>query len=251
MYIKNRLFIIEGLPSSGKSTTSAFVASYLKKQEKVCLVDEGTGNHPADYEFHALAPKGLLSDKEEIVALSDFSGEMFDKLLPYKIYDFLPWEKEMPLMLEKWKSFVANSDEDMVYIFNCVLLQNPMCETMMRFGFAEEKSKEYISKIAEIIRPLNPIVIYLKNDDISETVRKASEERTGWLDEVIAYHINGNYGKQIGAEGFDGYIQCLKERQERELRILEELPVESIVIENPQQNWELAQNTIKSYLDSL
>ena len=89
--MKNRLFIIEGLPCSGKSTTSAFVASLLEQKGKVCFVDEGTGNHPADYEFHALAPAGFFSDKEEIVSLSQFSGEMFDKLLQYKIYDFLPW----------------------------------------------------------------------------------------------------------------------------------------------------------------
>ena len=60
--MKNRLYIIEGLPCSGKSTISAFVASCLEQHGKVCFVDEGTRNHPADYEFHALAPAGLLSD---------------------------------------------------------------------------------------------------------------------------------------------------------------------------------------------
>ena len=243
--MKNRLFIIEGLPCSGKSTTSAFVASCLEQQGKVCFVDEGTGNHPADYEFHALAPAGLLSDREEIVSLSGFSGEMFDKLLQYKIYDFLPWEKEMPLMLEKWRNFVATSSEDTTYVFNCVFLQNPMCETMMRFGFAEEKSKEYISKIAEIIQPMNPVIIYLKNTNISSAVRKTAAKRPGWLDGVIDYHVNGNYGKEIGAEGFEGYMKCLEERQERELRILAKLPVKSIVIDNPQQNWSLAKDKIR------
>ena len=249
--MKTRLFIIEGLPCSGKSTTSAFIASYLQKNTKVCFVDEGTGNHPADYEFHALAPVGLLSDKEEIVALSDFSGEIFDKLLQYKIYDFLPWKKEMPLMLEKWRNFVSTCNKDTIYVFNCVFLQNPMCETMMRFGFSETDSKNYISKIAEIIKPLNPVVIYLKNTDISTSVRKTAQERTGWLDAVIDYHTNGSYGKQIGAKGFDGYIKCLTERQERELRILADLPVKSFVLDNPQHNWELAQDNIKSYLESL
>lgn len=147
--MKNRLFIIEGLPCSGKSSTSAFVASLLEREEKekVCFVDEGSGNHPADYEFHALAPAGLLSGEEEIVPLAQYSGELFDQLLQYKIYDFLPWETEMPLMLEKWQQFVRESEENQVYVFNCVLLQNPMCETMMRFGFAEEGSKNYIEKI--------------------------------------------------------------------------------------------------------
>lgn len=246
--MKNRLFIIEGLPCSGKSTTSSFVASLLGQKDNVCFVDEGTGNHPADYEFHALAPAGIVSDKEEIVSLSQFSGEMFDKLLQYKIYDFLPWEKEMPLMLDKWQQFVDNSNEDTTYVFNCVLLQNPMCETMMRFGFSEDESRSYISKVVDIIQQMNPVVIYLKNTDIADSVKETAKERPGWLDDVINYHVNGNYGKQIGAEGFEGYIRCLEERQERELRILNSLPLEKFVVDNPQQDWNTAQEKIKKYL---
>lgn len=247
--MKNRLFIVEGLPCSGKSTTSTFVASLLEQKGKVCFVDEGTGEHPADYEFHALAPAGLISRESEVVSLSQFSGEMFDQLLQYKIYDFLPWEIEMPLMLEKWKQFVCNSETDTMYVFNCVLLQNPMCETMMRFGFTEEESKNYIEKIVEIILPMNPVVIYLRNDDIAESVRKTALERQDWLDSVIDYHVKGAYGTSIGADGFEGYIQCLKERQERELRILSKLPIDNLVLDNSQRNWDLAHEKIKSYLN--
>ena len=203
-------------------------------------MDEGTGDHPADYEFHALAPAGLLSQEAQIVPLKDYSGEMFQQLLQYKIYDFLPWETEMPLMLEKWRQFVREAQEDTIYVFNCVLLQNPMCETMMRFGFDQEESRQYIAQIAEIIRPLDPVVIYLKNEDIAESIRKAAAERPGWLDGVIDYHVQGAYGKSIGAAGFEGYIQCLTERQERELWILSTVPVENLVLENPQRDWKSA-----------
>lgn len=249
--MRNRLFIIEGLPCSGKSTTSSFVASFLEQKGSICFVDEGTGNHPADYEFHALAPAGLVSDKEEIVSLSQFSGEMFDKLLQYKIYDFLPWEKEMPIMLDKWRQFVQTSDENTTYIFNCVLLQNPMCETMMRFGFSGEESESYISKIVDIIQPMKPVVIYLKNTDIAESIKHTANERPGWLDDVIHYHVNGNYGKQIGAEGFEGYIKCLEERQARELSIFCNLPLEKLIVDNPQRDWNAAQEIIRNFMMTL
>ncbi len=261
----NRLYIIEGLPCSGKSTTSAFVAEMLQKKHNVCYVDEGSGNHPADYEFHSsLTDKDLseFSDNEQkeilsvskktdsgyIVPLSEFQGDTFDRLLKFKIYDFLPFETEKLVMLDKWREFVSNCDKDTVYVFNCVLLQNPMCETMMRFGFPIENSYEFISQIAEIIKPLNPAVVYLKNDDIKQSVEKASKEREGWLDAVIDYHINGGYGKSINAKGFDGYIKCLHERQKRELEILLQLDVKSIIIENPQRDWEKAQKEIKEIL---
>lgn len=248
--MNHRLFIIEGLPCSGKSTTSSYVAELLKAHGKVCNLDEGTGNHPADYEFHALAPAGMLSEKTQIVSLKDYSGEMFDRLLQYKIYDFLPWETEMPVMLEKWRQFAREAQEDTVYVFNCVLLQNPMCETMMRFGFSEEESRLYIAQIAEIIRPLNPVVVYLKNEDIADSVRKAAAERPGWLDGVIDYHVQGTYGKHIGVEGFDGYIQCLTERQNRELRILSTLQVESVILENSQRDWKAAHQQLVSELQA-
>lgn len=241
----HRLVIVEGLPCSGKSSISAYIAKNLKG--KVCFVDEGTGDHPADYEFHALIPDGNSPANGRIVPLSRFSGNQLEQLLPYKIYDGLPWEIEKLLMLDKWQTFVREADPDMTYVFNCVLLQNPMCETMMRFGFEESVSQNYIEEIVQMIAEMNPLVIYLKNDDIADSVCKAAAERPGWLDAVIDYHVHGAYGKSIGASGFEGYICCLKERQERELRILEKLPVRCIVLDHPQRDWQAA----KAFLASM
>lgn len=261
-----KLYIVEGLPCSGKSTAAKFVAEVVEKGGRtVSLFDEGNRNHPADYEFHAYINSAELSEfssdeqiliKEHsqqkadgfIVSLSDFTGELFDMLLQHKIYDFLPWETEKPLMLDKWREFAERADENTVYVFNCVFLQNPMCETMMRFNLDYEESLAYIKEIAEIIAPLEPCVIYLKNDDIAEKVKQTATEREGWLDAVIDYHINGSYGKNINAQGFDGYISCLEERQKRELEILSELPVKSVVIENAHRDYEQAYEKIREFI---
>lgn len=247
----HRLFIVEGLPCSGKSTISAFVSDVLSEKGQVIFVDEGTGDHPADYEDHAFAPAGLISEDSRIVSLSAYSGEMLGRLMLYKIYDGLPWEIEMPLMLDKWRQFVRTAKEGTAYVFNCVLLQNPMCETMMRFGFSKEISQQYMESIAEIIRPMNPVVVYLKNDDIEAAVKKAAPQRPGWLDAVIGYHTQGEYGKSIGAEGFDGYIRCLRERQKREMDILDSLRLEHIVLENPQRDWAQAREQLRMYVERM
>lgn len=261
----HKLYIIEGLPCSGKSTVSKFAAERLSKANKVNFIDEGSGNHPADFEFHAFLSEQtlqnfpsesipIIKEKSERIAggyavpINEFCGEIQAELFRYKIYDILPWEEEMPVMLEKWRTFAESADDNTVYVFNCVFLQNPMCETMMRFNFSEEESYSYISRLAEIIKPLNPVVIYLKNDDIAESVRKASTERDGWLDAVIGYHEQGEYGETIGARGFDGYIACLKERQRRELSILSRLSIKSVIIENPQRDWDKAYEEINRSL---
>ena len=254
-----RLYIVEGLPCSGKSTTSKYIANLLEKSgKKICLFDEGSGNHPADYEFHAYITQEQLKKLEEnmqikirqngtesqegyIVALSEFTDNEREQILPYKIYDFLPWETEKPLMLEHWKQFADQSaQEDCIYVFNCVFLQNPMCETMMRFHLSKEESFEYIEQIYNIISPLEPMIIYLQNDDVAEQIKTTSEERPGWLDAVIDYHVNGGFGKSISAKGVDGYLMCLEERQKRELEYLKMSKIDSVVIENAHRNWQQA-----------
>lgn len=225
-----RLYIVEGLPCSGKSTTARFIANALTRRgERVRLVDEGTDDHPADYEFHALVDG-------RIVPLNAVPPEELPSLLPRKIYDGLPWAEEAPVMLDKWRQFVREAEADTTYVFNCVLLQNPMCETMMRFGLPLEASAAHIRRIAEIIAPLSPCVVYLRPADIAETVRRAAAERPGWLDGVIAYHVQGAYGRAIGAEGFEGYIACLAERQRREVDILRTLPLRHVLLDD-RRDW--------------
>ena len=238
----NRLYIVEGLPCSGKSSTARFIANVLEQQGKrVCFVDEGTLNHPADYEFHACVDG-------QILPLSTVPREQLEDYLPFKIYDGLPWEAEAPVMLDKWQQFVREAEPDKTYVFNCVLLQNPMCETMMRFGMPEEASAAHIRAIAEIIAPMAPTVVYLHNDDIASSVRGAAAERPGWLDAVIPYHCEGAYGQCIGAAGFDGYIACLAERQRREERILQSLPLQAVTLVQSQRDWHSAQSRLAALL---
>ena len=260
----NRLIIVEGLPCSGKSTAAKFIADKLNAR----YYDEGSGEHPADYEFDAfvkddemsafsseeqkmIAEKAVRRHNGNIVPLGAFNGAMFDKLLKYKIYDFLPWETEKPVMLGKWREFVGSAAPDGRYVFNCVLLQNPMCETMMRFGFDTETSLEYIRSICDIISPLEPFVVYLHSTDIRSLIEKAAPERgDDWLNGVIDYHCSGAYGKANGLSGIDGYIAALEERQRREIAILRDLGVRYVIIDDPQKDRNRAYSQIEQALGS-
>lgn len=256
------LIIVEGLPCSGKSSAAKYIANKFNMR----YFDEGSSMHPADYEFHAFVQmselkkfsideKGKIIEKSEqksdgfIVPLSVFQGDLFEKLIQYKIYDFLPWETEKPVMLDKWREFADTKRPNEKYVFNCVLLQNPMCETMIRFGFCQEKSAEYIGEICSIIRPMNPAVVYLKNDTIGDSIRKAVTERgNDWLNMVIDYHCNGSYGRSNKLSGFEGYIAALEERQRRELEILSGADIDYIVLDNPQNDWETAYRELDKLL---
>ena len=247
----HQLILVEGLPCSGKSTTAKHIADTLHIQ----YYDENSGIHPADYEYHAHLTESALNtfpepDRKEImqraepecggytVPLAQFQGTLLEKLLQYKIYDALPWETEHPVMLNKWRKFVSSVKPDERFVFNCVFLQNPMCETMLRFGFHAEQSAAYIREIADTIRPLHPLVIYLKSDSIERNVTRIIEERgSEWLQNVVQYHCGGEYGKRHALHGFSGYTAALAERQTRELAILEGLDIDRIILEHPQKNW--------------
>lgn len=207
--MKTNLIIVEGLPGSGKSTTAAFIAEELQKNGKqVVCVDEGVKEHPADYAE----------------------------------YDFPDFGTERKKILDKWRSFVEGCDKDTIYVFNCVYLQNPMCETMMRFGMDEESSKGYIAEITKVIKPLNPIIIYIDELDVKAAIDSVLGERgTDWLDAVIDYHVSQGYGKKNNLSGYEGYIKCLEERRIREHHILEELDIEYYTISQDMRAEEFAE----------
>lgn len=196
--METKLIIVEGLPGSGKSTSAAMIAEeFRKKGKRIILADEGDLNHPAD-----------IAD-----------------------YDFPDFKTERENILKKWQSFVNNVQEDTLYVFNCIFLQNPMCETMMRFGMSEEESLAYIAEIAKVIQPLCPVVIYIDQPNVRKTIDKVAKERPDeWLHAVIDYHVLQGYGKQNQLHGYDGYIKCLEERKKRELRILQKLDIDSYVV---------------------
>lgn len=211
-----------GLPCAGKSTT----ARYIAEQTGGAFFDEDCAEHPADYTFHAFIPDGSEGFTAEetallrehgtpqpdgiVVPLSRLSGELFNKVLKFKIYDFLDWQTERPVMLRKWQEFAERAG-DGVNVFNCVLLQNPMCETMMRFGMLPERGND-------------------------------------WLNAVVDYHCSGEYGRSRGLSGFEGYIAALKERQCRELEMLPQLPVKLFLLDDPQRDWNAAYSKIGELL---
>ncbi len=196
--MKTNLIIVEGLPGSGKSTTAAMIADELRKKgKKVVCLDEGASEHPADY----------------------------------GVYDFPDFETERARILDKWRSFVENADKNTIYVFNCLFLQNPMSETMMRFGLEEEISQTYIAEIASVIRSLNPVIVYIDQPDVRGSVDRVLEERgSDWLNAVVDYHTEQGYGKENNLAGYDGYIKCLEERKARELWILQALDVDYYTI---------------------
>lgn len=125
-----------------------------------------------------------------------------------------------------------------------------MCEAMMRFGFDYDISRQYILSTWQIIKELNPVIIYLSEKNISDKIKAHSDERGHeWLNSVIEYHVNGNYRKSLMLNGYEGYIYCLEERQRREIKILLDINCEHLILYNASEDWNNTYDTIHDYLE--
>jgi hypothetical protein len=262
---------VEGLPGTGKSSTAEFIAEYLSSSGvNARWYDDQDLSHPADYTFHAfmredqlrkLAPdeqRQVLAEGQQkqdglIIPLTKISVNLFEKILPYKIYGNLDWKTEKTLLTEHWREFADEWQwSNAVHVFDSCLVQNPVGEMMMRFDLGFEEIRDYIRTAYDVIAKLNPVVIYLKSTDVKthfETLY--GHERPGALDMWVELHTSQGYGKRQGLSGDDGYIACLKARQQLELDILKRLDIPRLVIDNPYDDWEGTERRLTDYLDRL
>lgn len=275
-----KLFLVEGLPGSGKTTTAEALTRLLQEQQiNTRLHIEGDLNHPADYESIAYLTLGEWTDFQSKYASLEVLrfAEVFNDyvLISYRqwqskqnvpeaalsflqardIYE-LPFELHQSLILKKWEAFVAQAlTTDTTYVFECCFLQNPLTMGLIKYDLPEATLQAYIERIATIITPLQPVLVYVDQQDVERSFRKALQERpTEWADEFVSYYTEQAYGVNHSLLGVEGTIAILRERKALEHQLLKTLPFRVEVFGNEdfsakaRQAWvkQLIQSTVRS-----
>jgi hypothetical protein len=103
--------------------------------------------------------------------------------------------------------------------------------------------------IHSLIKPLNPLLIYLYQYNFKESFPQIIAERPSeWLDFITWYYTEQGYGRSKGLNGVEGLLEVLELRKAYELAILKELPIDSIQFDKSMTNWTTIHSEISSFL---
>ena len=188
-------------------------------------------------------------DRYAIIPYTRFLIEdpsFFSLLESYEVYDNrVSFQTFADLHMKKWISFGEQAKTvDEITVFECAYLQNHINELLLFHCMAEKDINDYLMKLITTVKDLNPILIYLSQPDVYETINRVSDSRVDekgekvWRDRVISYIENSAYGKAHSLEGFDGMVTYFKDRKKIELNIINNLPVETYIINNAEYNWD-------------
>jgi hypothetical protein len=261
-HMKPKLILIEGLPGSGKTTTAGLVHELLTEMNlSAKLFLEGDVEHPADYEGVACFNRTELAElwsthakyrdllSERLIQQGDnyfleyrkiiqelganFPDELLGAICRNDIYE-LPLDRNRELITGRWKAFAESAYKGSdTYVFDCCFIQNPVTVGMVKYGANMEYVKSYVTGLAEIAGPLKPLLIYVAQNDLGFSFRKAVGERPKeWSEGFIDYYTNQGYGARQGYHGLEGALQVLKARSELEAEIFNSLAIAKHKVDN-------------------
>ena len=279
MMPRTKLILLEGVPGSGKSSAGTYLQSFLESAGvPVRFWREGDFEHPADFEGVACLTGrqygNLLLHHPELKELFEaqltlrgpdhllkyrklqhlypdqIPPKLIVELSGYDVYDGLPMEEYCRVALQRWCDFETTAEtSDEITILECCFLQNPLTVMLARHNADPSVAREQVRKIARLLEPLTPLVIYLQPCDVGAALHHVRAERPReWADFVTWYLTGQAYGKAHNLHGYAGVIQFYEMRQKMEADLLYDLAIRSLVLEHTGREWECCYREIMAFV---
>lgn len=245
-----KLILFEGIPGSGKTTTSQLLHAYFKEHGTDSGVFVEGSEHPIDLPFYAYLS---MDEFEEMLSTYPQQAEWLQqKSIIEDAYALTPYQSPEPdprddtllaylrakefcyadrpvvsfdtftqVFCRRFENFAASAmKQDTVIIFESVLFQHQIHDIHRLYPeVGEREIIEYLGVLADIIRPLNPVLFYLTQDSVKESLEHTAQIRSKpkWAaEETIAYYVR---------------------RKRLELDAIKELPIHSMIINNTDRDW--------------
>lgn len=212
--MQRRLVIVEGIMGSGKSTAARNLAARLN--------DSGRPARP-------------LTEKKFPHPL-----RATDELEHW----FQPWldvsaEELARRHLAKWRAFVAASIESgtVVTTLDGQLFHGDVTHLfLMEAGDALIEA--HVAAVAQAIRPVSPLVIYLVQADVERAIRTVCAQRGDeWLQSQLDWKLAFPYALRRNLSGIDGLVALYRDYRRLTDRLFAALDADKLSIDTSAGDW--------------
>ncbi|QBK06442.1 hypothetical protein DW355_07580 [Hylemonella gracilis] len=198
---------------SGKSTTMRFVAKALEDAGLPALaVHERSDPHP--------------------VRATDELQHWFE-----------PWRESTAEQLarravSRWRSFA----EEVRLNASVPVLDGQLFHGDLTNLFLMEASFDdlaaYCDRLVHVIEPLNPLVVYLRQQNVERAVRLVCAERgEAWVKYQVDWKLKGPYAVRRSLAGLEGLIALYQDYRLMTDALFDRLRLDKMVIENSERDW--------------
>jgi len=276
--IDTQLILLEGLPSTGKTTNARFLHIQLERNgtnakwihevampHPVLFFDEAGFTRDGYDRFIEAYPKAadILNQiavfKKSTVGIhlpeiewsykDEIGEDVYQAILEYDVWKF-PLDEYKKFALEKWAHFAeqAAKSRDEVYIIDSALFQFQIFTFLFKNRPYEELQR-FMNQVIDIITPLNPCLIYLYRDNTEATIDYLEQDRgTSYLDYLWNRDKGQPYyvGRPPGAESFK---QFLRDYAKMADMLFTSFPANKQSLEISDGNWACLEDEMLSFLD--
>ena len=209
--MKNKLVILDGMCSVGKSTTSKCVYEQLANQVDSVWLHEECEGHPIREEEY------VERNIHDITEMNEFG------------------EKN----LHRWRQLVKEIEQSgKVYVMEGCFFHS-IDRYLIHSAWDMNQIKEYFTQVLTILQPLNPYIILLYRPDIKASYEAVYAERGEWWKELIlskpepyGYFADHEY---TGDESVYAGEQWLQEKMKH---IYEYIECEKQLIDTTMRTWD-------------
>ncbi len=275
---KSRLFMVEGLPGTGKSTNSfKLYMRLIQNGEKVRWIHEVSQPHPTVFFTEAVFTKNeyrLFLKKypqvaEKLNSIADFrlstvgidfetisrkftgseKETWYQELLKYDIMNS-SLEKYEGIAIDKWKCFAwkAMKNKDEIVVMDSSIFQYQIFTYLLK-NAKVERVVNFVKKVGEIIKPLRPSLVYLYRDNVEDAIAFLRKERGDeslrkiWeRDRAQPYYENKT--KDVSA-----YYDFLRDYFKYTISLFKCLECNKIALDISEQDWEKYEVLILDFLN--
>ncbi|BBH24414.1 hypothetical protein Back11_57590 [Paenibacillus baekrokdamisoli] len=275
--VRSRLILMEGLPSTGKSTNSGILLSQLERNgHRAKWVHEVARPHPTLFFYEAcmeeheykdfitryphsvsiLEPISMRRNNSIGIDLlevewnhsNQLGEDAYQQLKKYDVWNFTV-DRYMKVALEKWEHFVNKQNySDEIVILDSSLFQYQIYSLILA-DVPFTQLMAFIEAIYRIISPLHPSLIYLYREKTDDTINYLVRERgVTFLERIWNRDKERPYykGRPAGAEG---YKMFLRDYGEYAKLLFDSAPLPKLSVEITQGKWGEYVDLLLNFMD--